>query len=41
LPTDKERLTSLQYIKASPTPLDGVRDLAWAMMNTKEFIVNH
>lgn len=41
MPTPKERLTSIQYIKASPSTIDGVRDLAWAMMNTKEFIVNH
>ena len=23
------------------TPVDGVRDLLWAMLNTREFMVNH
>jgi hypothetical protein len=28
-------------VAAAKTPLDGVRDLLWAMLNTREFMVNH
>jgi hypothetical protein len=40
-PTDDELENSLAYIKSSENQLDGIRDLLWALVNTKEFIVNH
>ncbi|SFJ61381.1 DUF1549 and DUF1553 domain-containing protein [Planctomicrobium piriforme] len=40
-PTDQERQTSLQYLAAAPNELDGLKDILWALINTKEFIVNH
>lgn len=40
-PTKQERRTAVQHIRSSPNPAEGVRDVAWAMLNTKEFIVNH
>jgi hypothetical protein len=40
-PTKQERRTAVQHIRGSASPVDGVRDVAWAMLNTKEFIVNH
>jgi hypothetical protein len=32
---------SLDYLRQSPTLTIGLRDLMWALVNTKEFIVNH
>lgn len=40
-PTDDERATSREYIAQSENPGEGVRGLLWALINTKEFIVNH
>ena len=28
-------------IDSAPNQVDGARDLLWAMLNTKEFIINH
>jgi hypothetical protein len=28
-------------IAAAKDPIDGVRDLLWALLNTREFTVNH
>jgi len=28
-------------VAAAKTPVDGIRDLLWAMLNTREFMVNH
>jgi hypothetical protein len=41
LPNDQELERSLAYIDQDQSPVDGVRDLLWALINTKEFIVNH
>lgn len=42
LPTDKELTMARKDIAAAgEDPIDGVRDLLWAMLNTKEFIINH
>ncbi|GAB4150147.1 MAG: DUF1549 and DUF1553 domain-containing protein [Planctomycetaceae bacterium] len=41
LPNDKERAAATKYLKTAKTPIDGVRDLMWALLNTKEFIINH
>ncbi len=40
-PSADERKLAKQTIDESESQLDGVRDLLWAMLNTKEFIVNH
>lgn len=40
-PTDEELARSTQYVKGADDTVDGVRDLLWALLNTKEFIVNH
>ena len=40
-PSDAEMQTALDYIKGSPDPVSGVRDVLWSLLNTKEFIVNH
>ncbi len=40
-PTDPERERSRQYLAESENPAEGLRDLLWALINTKEFIVNH
>ena len=42
MPTDKEVAMAREDIKtAGDNPINGVRDLLWAMLNTKEFIINH
>jgi hypothetical protein len=41
LPTATEAADSQAFIDQSKTPLDGLRDVMWALLNTKEFIVNH
>jgi hypothetical protein len=41
LPSPEEMERSLQHIGQMDTPLNGVRDLLWALINTKEFLVNH
>jgi hypothetical protein len=40
-PTPEEVQKSRQYITESPEVSSGMRDLVWALLNTKEFIVNH
>lgn len=40
-PTADEVRDAVAYMSAADTPLDGARDLLWALINTKEFIVNH
>lgn len=40
-PNDSETATALHFIQQAKTPLSGVRDLLWTLLNTKEFIVNH
>ncbi len=40
-PTDHEREISLAYIENSKDPGTGLKDLLWALINTKEFMVNH
>ncbi len=41
LPDEQERERSIAYLESSETPVDGARGLLWALLNTKEFIVNH
>jgi hypothetical protein len=40
-PTDKEMSEARADISSAKEPVDGVRDLLWAMINTREFKVNH
>jgi hypothetical protein len=40
LPTDEERQVAMRYLSESETPAAGMKDLMWALLNTKEFIVN-
>lgn len=41
LPSEAEQATALQALTAAETPLEGLRDVVWALLNTKEFILNH
>ena len=40
-PEKDELDKAVAYVQASDDQLNGVRDLLWALLNTKEFIVNH
>ncbi|MFM7071256.1 MAG: DUF1549 and DUF1553 domain-containing protein [Planctomycetota bacterium] len=41
LPTDEEAARSIEFITTSTDSLEGAKGLLWALVNTKEFIVNH
>ena len=41
LPSKEEMETSKKFLTQSEDRLSGARDLLWALINTKEFIVNH
>jgi hypothetical protein len=41
LPSEEELAKSLAYVDDAENPVDGVRDVLWALLNTKEFILNH
>lgn len=40
-PSEDEMSQCRQFVEQSETPVEGVRGLLWALINTKEFIVNH
>ncbi|APZ93647.1 DUF1549 domain-containing protein [Fuerstiella marisgermanici] len=40
-PTDDEAATAAEFITDAKDPLEGLRGVMWALLNTKEFIVNH
>ncbi|QDU63442.1 hypothetical protein Pan216_43220 [Planctomycetes bacterium Pan216] len=40
-PTMEEASRARAHVQTSADPGEGLRDLLWAMLNTKEFIVNH
>jgi hypothetical protein len=40
-PTADELAVATNYITAAPDVKDGLTDVMWALVNTKEFIVNH
>ena len=40
LPGEREAEISLRYLRESKTTVSGLRDLMWALVNTKEFVVN-
>lgn len=39
-PDDRERAAALKHLRAAPELVAGLRDLIWALLNTKEFLVN-
>jgi len=41
LPTENEKKIALSHIEDASQPMTGLQDLMWALLNTKEFIVNH
>ena len=41
LPNEAESKIALEAIEAAGDPVSGIRDVLWALLNTKEFIVNH
>jgi hypothetical protein len=40
-PTESEAETAQEFVAESKDQLDGLRGVMWALLNTKEFIVNH
>ncbi len=40
-PNDEETQIAQQYIQNAGNQVSGLRDVLWALINTKEFIVNH
>jgi chromosome segregation ATPase len=40
-PNDHEVSTAVAYLRQAEDPVGGFRDVLWALLNTKEFIVNH
>jgi hypothetical protein len=40
-PTADEVQTTSTFIRESSDPVDGIRSVLWALMNTREFMVNH
>lgn len=40
-PESAELQRSLEFIAQAKSPAQGLRDVLWALLNTKEFIVNH
>ena len=41
LPIDQERQRALTHLKNAKTPGEGLEDLLWSLLNTKEFLLNH
>ncbi|PQO36487.1 DUF1549 domain-containing protein [Blastopirellula marina] len=41
LPDAEEKTIAERHFDEVGNPVDGIRDLMWALVNTKEFIVNH
>lgn len=41
LPTTSEIDEGCAYLSEAKSPVDGMRDLMWTLLNTKEFVVNH
>jgi hypothetical protein len=41
LPKAGEKLDTLQHLKEAKNRQEAVTDLIWALVNTREFILNH
>lgn len=41
LPSDAEQARAATHLRDAKDPITGLRDILWAVLNTKEFIVNH
>lgn len=41
LPREEERVAAAKYLTEGSSPAAALRDLLWALVNTKEFVVNH
>ena len=41
MPTAQESERALRHLGTVETVSEGVRDLMWAMMNSKEYLLNH
>jgi len=41
LPDERERKSALDHVSAAPNRTAGFRDMVWALINTREFILNH
>ena len=40
-PSESEVSTATEFVAQAKDQLDGLRGVMWALLNTKEFIVNH
>jgi hypothetical protein len=40
LPKDDELATAREHLSGATDPLNGLKDLLWALLNTKEFVVS-
>ena len=40
-PTAEEIARSVKHLNSTDSPTEGISDLMWAMLNTKEFLLNH
>ncbi len=41
LPQQDERQRVLGWIERAPNPRDGLQDLLWVLLNSREFLFNH
>jgi hypothetical protein len=41
LPTDKEKADAVEYIRGAKAKQQALQDVLWALINTREFILNH
>jgi hypothetical protein len=41
LPTKQQKADGLEHLKTAKNRTEGVTDLIWALVNTREFILNH
>ena len=40
-PSNSEVMRAKEHLKTTQSPIEGIADLVWAMINTKEFLLNH
>lgn len=40
-PSESELKTAQEFVASAKTPMEGLESVMWALLNTKEFIVNH